>query len=101
MTTHVGSQSQHEHIEASVSYCSVLRCACRGPDGLCPSESAPLAPLVLPAGFQADVFAEKVENARSMALGPQGTVFVGSQYVGQSRTPSWILTGTTRPIALW
>ena len=40
-------------------------------------------PLVLPAGFQADVFAEKVENARSMALGPQGTVFVGSQYVGK------------------
>ena len=35
-------------------------------------DSAPLPPLVLPAGFQADVFAEKVENARSMALGPQG-----------------------------
>ena len=46
-------------------------------------DSAPLPPLVLPAGFQADVFAEKVENARSMALGPQGTVFVGSQYVGK------------------
>ena len=45
--------------------------------------ASPLAPLVLPAGFQADVFAEKVENARSMALGPQGTVFVGSQYVGK------------------
>ncbi len=42
-----------------------------------------LAPLVLPAGFRADVFAEKVENARSMVLGPQGTVFVGSQYVGK------------------
>jgi glucose/arabinose dehydrogenase len=39
--------------------------------------------LVLPTGFQADVFADKVENARSMALGPQGTVFVGSQYVGK------------------
>ena len=38
---------------------------------------------MLPAGFQADVFAEKVENARSMALGPQGTVFVGSQYAGK------------------
>ena len=45
--------------------------------------SSSLAPLVLPAGFQADVFAEKVENARSMALGPQGTVFVGSQYAGK------------------
>ena len=45
--------------------------------------SSSLAPLVLPGGFQADVFAEKVENARSMALGPQGTVFVGSQYAGK------------------
>jgi glucose/arabinose dehydrogenase len=45
--------------------------------------SSSLPPLVLPAGFHAEVFAEKVENARSMALGPQGTVFVGSQYVGK------------------
>ena len=42
-------------------------------------EPSPLPPLVLPAGFRAEVFAEKVENARSMAIGPQGTVFVGSQ----------------------
>ena len=40
----------------------------------------PLGPLVLPAGFRSDVFAENVTNARSMALGAQGTVFVGSQY---------------------
>jgi glucose/arabinose dehydrogenase len=45
--------------------------------------SPPLAPLVLPAGFHAEVFAENVQNARSMALGPQGTVFVGSQYAGR------------------
>lgn len=43
----------------------------------------PLPPLVLPSGFQASVFAEGVDNARSMALGPQGTVFVGSQYAGK------------------
>jgi glucose/arabinose dehydrogenase len=46
-------------------------------------EPSPLTPLVLPAGFHAEVFADKVENARSMALGAQGTVFVGSQYVGK------------------
>jgi glucose/arabinose dehydrogenase len=40
----------------------------------------PLGPLVLPTGFRSDIFAEDVRNARSMALGPQGTVFVGSQY---------------------
>lgn len=38
--------------------------------------------LILPAGFHVSVFAENVQNARSMALGPQGTVFVGSQYTG-------------------
>jgi glucose/arabinose dehydrogenase len=60
--------------------CGVLAA---GLTGSARQDAAPLPPLVLPAGFQADVFAEKVENARSMALGPQGTVFVGSQYVGK------------------
>ena len=63
----------------------VLCCAvlAAGLTGSARQESAALPPLVLPAGFQAEVFAEKVENARSMALGPQGTVFVGSQYGGK------------------
>jgi glucose/arabinose dehydrogenase len=43
--------------------------------------STSLGSLVLPAGFHAEVFAE-VENAREMALGPRGTVFVGSQRAG-------------------
>ena len=43
----------------------------------------PLTSLVLPAGFHAEVFAENVGNARMMALGPQGTVFVGSQNAGR------------------
>jgi glucose/arabinose dehydrogenase len=43
----------------------------------------PLAPLTVPAGFQVSVFAEGVDNARSMVVSPQGTVFVGSQYVGK------------------
>ena len=43
---------------------------------------SPLAQLVTPAGFRLSVFAENVRNARMMALGPQGTVFVGSQYSG-------------------
>jgi glucose/arabinose dehydrogenase len=42
----------------------------------------PLGALVVPAGFKFEVFAENVGNARMMALGPQGTVFVGSQYAG-------------------
>jgi glucose/arabinose dehydrogenase len=38
---------------------------------------------VLPPGFQIAVFAENVENAREMALGPHGTVFVGSLRAGK------------------
>jgi glucose/arabinose dehydrogenase len=40
-------------------------------------------PWDVPEGFQVSVFAENVENARSMALGPQGTVFVGSRTTGK------------------
>ncbi|HEU4890008.1 MAG TPA: PQQ-dependent sugar dehydrogenase [Vicinamibacterales bacterium] len=42
----------------------------------------PPAPLVVPAGFKVEVFADNVANARMMALGPQGTVFVGTQFAG-------------------
>ncbi len=38
---------------------------------------------VVPAGFQVTVFADSVDNAREMALGPQGTVFVGSMRAGK------------------
>ena len=38
---------------------------------------------VVPAGFEVTVFADSVQNARSMALGPRGTVFVGSQRAGK------------------
>lgn len=38
---------------------------------------------VVPAGFHVTVFAENVENAREMALGPGGTVFVGSMSAGK------------------
>ena len=37
----------------------------------------------MPAGFQVDVFADSVQGARSMVLGPQGTLFVGSQRAGK------------------
>ncbi|AZG73241.1 PQQ-dependent sugar dehydrogenase [Shewanella livingstonensis] len=42
----------------------------------------PLNNIQLPAGFTIDVYAENVENARQMALGENGTVFVGSRKAG-------------------
>jgi glucose/arabinose dehydrogenase len=37
----------------------------------------------LPPGFQIDLFAQNVECVRSLALGKNGTVFVGTRYVGE------------------
>ena len=63
---------------------ALLSCVFAGGLALSGQQSpSPLASLVLPAGFEATVFAENVDNARAMALGPRGTVFVGSRTVGK------------------
>lgn len=46
------------------------------------AQSLPLDKIKLPAGFKIDLFAENVKNARSMALGDNGTVFVGTRTEG-------------------
>jgi glucose/arabinose dehydrogenase len=43
----------------------------------------PLEKLKLPAGFKISIYAENVENARSMCLTPGGTVFVGTRSAGK------------------
>jgi glucose/arabinose dehydrogenase len=47
--------------------------------GLAASCAQRPGPWLVSAGFHVSVFAENVENARALALGPQGTVFVGSR----------------------
>ncbi|MDF2178640.1 PQQ-dependent sugar dehydrogenase [Aliiglaciecola sp. CAU 1673] len=42
----------------------------------------PLANLTLPEGFQIEVYANDVKNARQMAMGDKGTLFVGSRNAG-------------------
>src|SRR5258708_1230300 len=42
------------------------------------SEDLPLNTIKMPKGFSISVFAE-VENARSMAMSPSGTLFVGNR----------------------
>ena len=37
----------------------------------------------LPPGFQIDIYADKVENARSMAMGDKGTLFVSTRKAGK------------------
>ncbi len=42
----------------------------------------PIDKIKLPPGFQIDVYVEGVENARSLCLSPQGTLFVGTREEG-------------------
>jgi glucose/arabinose dehydrogenase len=49
----------------------------------CSSHSLELDQVRLPEGFSIDVFAEPVPGARSLALGSNGTVFVGSRDEGK------------------
>ena len=43
----------------------------------------PLEQIKLPAGFEISVYASGVENARSMTLSPNGTLFVGTRSAGK------------------
>ena len=43
----------------------------------------PLERIKLPPGFVIEVFAENVDNARSMVLGEKGTLFVGTRSAGK------------------
>ena len=46
------------------------------------SHALPLETLILPKGFTIEVYASQVKNARQMALGDKGTIFVGSRGAG-------------------
>src|SRR5205807_3910803 len=45
-------------------------------------DKLPIAKLKLPPGFNIEVYAAGMANARSLAQGDKGTVFVGSRLVG-------------------
>jgi glucose/arabinose dehydrogenase len=45
------------------------------------AEEIPLSKIKLPPGFKIELFADKIEGARSMALGSDGTLFIGSRDV--------------------
>lgn len=51
--------------------------------GVLPSAAADSADIALPSGFRIAVYAPDVPNARQMAAGPAGVVFVGSRFEGK------------------
>jgi glucose/arabinose dehydrogenase len=48
----------------------------------CIGQVQPLESIRLPEGFRIDVYADNVDDARSMTLGSNGTIFVGSRSAG-------------------
>jgi len=69
---------------AFVTAVVVVGCRYRGYlAGLLPSSAAEAADLTVPPGFGIAVYADNVPNARQMALGPSGIVFVGSRAEGK------------------
>ena len=47
------------------------------------AQTLPLERIKLPPGFEISLYASGVENARSMTLSPNGTVFVGTRSAGK------------------
>ena len=67
-------------------FAMTLRFRCLGLTVLLPMSACAevdLGTIELPDGFEISVYAENVDNARQMALGEQGTVFVGSRRAGK------------------
>lgn len=71
-----------------------------------PGSEIPLNQIKLPKGFAISLWAEGAPNAREMAIGKKGTVFVGTRFVGNvyaivdkggSREVKTILKGLYRP----
>src|SRR5438270_4153665 len=94
-----------------------------GPDGEAAAKLAPVAPppipaaadklpigkLKVPAGFNLEVYAAGMANAREMAVGDKGTIFVGSRLVDKvyaivnkdgKRTVKVLASGLYRPNGL-
>src|SRR5262249_27856950 len=73
------------------------------------ADKLPTAKLKVPRGFNIEVFASGLQNARSMRVGDKGTVFVGSRLIDKvyavvdkdgKREVKTLLTGLHRPNGL-
>lgn len=64
----------------------IMSCGSSGTESPSSSESEvsslPLEEINLPEGFTISIYADNLKNARSMALSPDGTLFVGTQKEG-------------------
>jgi hypothetical protein len=59
------------------------------------ADEIPLKELRVPKGFEVTLYASGMPNARSMAFGSKGTLFVGTRFPARS-TRSWRRTASAR-----
>lgn len=84
-----GIRSHSQALVRALLQAGSLRFLCRGMVWLCVSvvqaeaASLPLDQVTLPPGFTISVYADDVPNARGMALGQNGVLFVGSKEKGK------------------
>jgi glucose/arabinose dehydrogenase len=82
---------------------AVAMLVCAGAAQATPATDKVIENVRLPTGFRLEVYADNVPNARSMALGQRGTLFVGSRTSGKvyavSGTPGSGTPPTVRVIA--
>jgi glucose/arabinose dehydrogenase len=77
------------HPSVRLAVCAGVACAGACWLAVAPAAQSPsperlkLSTLTLPPGFSISVYADNVPNARSLALGPNGTVFVGTRTAGR------------------
>jgi glucose/arabinose dehydrogenase len=67
----------------AMAIAALLAVGCGSFTALLPSAAAEPGDITLPPGFQISVYAGDVPNARQMAAGPDGIVFVGSRSEGK------------------
>jgi len=79
------------------------------PPTVTPTERIPVAKLKFPPGFKAEIWSQGHPGGRSMAVGPKGTMFVGTRNIGRvyaitdrngRREVKTILQGLTQPNGL-
>lgn len=61
-----------------------------------PPDQVPVSAIRLPPGFQAEIFSHGTPGVRSIAEGPNGTIFAGSRAIGRVYAISRNPDGTTR-----
>lgn len=83
LVTHTRSAAQGPGPAPVVTPAMARLAPVAGPPVATPMDKLPTASLKVPPGFKVELYAHGIANARSLARGANGTIFVGSRLVGR------------------